>query len=1429
MGAAGRVLRWLGIALAVSIGLLLAGFGLLQTRPGQDWLAGTVARLASSPGFTVSIEGLSGFVPFRVRIARIAIADRQGTYMTLRRVAFDIAPGDLLHGRLHLRFLDIAELYKARSSTAPSRPFVDYLQVPRLPVALVVDRLTIGRIELAPPVLGQSIVATVTGNAAVEGELAHAALDLHRIDGKPGSIALQLALRGETPRLNLQLQAKEPTGLLLAHWLGAGHRLPLALAIDGSGPLTDWHGRLTASAGDKARVGADVTLGLGAETALGVSGTAAVASLIPPDLAAIVGDQATFSVHARFGERISVSRIAIGVAAGSANGSGSFNRNGGVIAARLNLDLPDLRRLSGAVGTALTGAADLGIAVSGTQTRPVARVDLSASGIGASGVGAQHIAAHVTAASTGPIASAPSAQSRIAVTAGGRIDGLVLPVGDALAQQLANRLGAGLTWSLAATAIPDTRAIEVTRFMARAGGVDLTGAGRLAVATQGITGAVQLAGSAVGMRTGIAAVDALIGGNAQFSAAVRRDAAGTIALDRLTANSADAKLSGNAQFDPATRRMAGGLSLDIPRLQPLGAAFGIALSGAATARVSAQGPLEHLRVASEIDGRDLGVAGRAAIERLRLGGTIADLARRQVVIDGDFHAVGLDGTLALAAGLADGSQLAIPSLRLSAGSATITGGLQVALATGHVQGSLKGRFPDLRQWSGLAGTPLGGSLDLAATLTAAGSGQGVDLTVSGGDLAFGTGGSRTEIGRLALAARLAGLWRSPSGNGRLTLGAARFGAARFTTVLVNVSSPRPGRLAFAGEAAGHPLSLSLAGDGEIGPGMAALRLARLTGSLGTDRFMLEQPLMLSRHGADLALEGLALQFGPGRISGNAAVRGEALSAAVAASGLPIVAVAGLAGHPGINGSVSLQASLGGTFAAPHGRAQLSIAGLSAPSVASGPALGLSVAAGWNGRIVDLQGQVTGLGRDRVVLSGSLPVVLTRAPLGITVPPDGLLALRLEGAGEIGDLADLLPLGEDRLTGRFAADVMVGGTVRSPTASGSLTLRNARYANFASGAVLANLNAAVVGDRDRFRLASLSAGDGAGGSLSATGSVVLDGGAGPTASLSARLNHFRLAASDEVEASASGTVSVNGPLSAPHVAAALTINRADITLPDSLPPSVVVIPVTQIGGPGAKSAAPVAAPTLAMALDIVLRMPGQVFVRGHGLNSDWHGRLQITGTTAAPRILGVLAATHGSVDLLGKSFLLTRGRITFDGGAKLDPALDIVAEASAADITARVIISGYASAPKIALASTPPVPQDEILSRILFNQGVGQITASQGIQLAQAAATLAGGGPGVLDKLRGKLGLDWLGFGQGPATAASPILNPSVTTPSNANAAALSAGKYLAHGVSVGVTQGVSPPTSKVTVQVDLGHHVTVETEAGQNGGTGIGLYYRYDY
>src|SRR5262249_58510869 len=215
-------------------------------------------------------------------------------------------------------------------------------------------------------------------------------------------------------------------------------------------------------------------------------------------------------------------------------------------------------------------------------------------------------------------------------------------------------------------------------------------------------------------------------------------------------------------------------------------------------------------------------------------------------------------------------------------------------------------------------------------------------------------------------------------------------------------------------------------------------------------------------------------------------------------------------------------------------------------------------------------------------------------------------------------------------------------------------------------------------------------------------------------------------------------------------------------PDGRPPNGVVWRVVKTKGRAASLPPPAVAdqaPALPAPLDIKIDMPGNISVRGHGLDSEWRGKLTITGTSAAPAISGSLEQIRGSVDLLGKTFTITRGRIAFDGSAKLDPVLDIVAEASTADITAQVNISGVASAPKVTLSSTPPVPQDEILSRVLFNRGVGQLSAGEGLQLAAAAATLAGGGPGGLGKLRDSLGLDWFRLGSSPTSPTTGTLNP----------------------------------------------------------------------
>ncbi len=161
----------------------------------------------------------------------------------------------LLSGRVHVRSLDIAEVDMRRTSSPGHRSRSrQSLRVPHLPVAVVLDRLTIARLTLMPAVLGEKVVATIKGSAAVESGTARADLDLHRIDGVPGNIALQHgADRNQTGARPANRSGATRPASCSTDWLRRTDRLPLALSLDGKGPVADWHGRLTASAGAVAR------------------------------------------------------------------------------------------------------------------------------------------------------------------------------------------------------------------------------------------------------------------------------------------------------------------------------------------------------------------------------------------------------------------------------------------------------------------------------------------------------------------------------------------------------------------------------------------------------------------------------------------------------------------------------------------------------------------------------------------------------------------------------------------------------------------------------------------------------------------------------------------------------------------------------------------------------------------------------------------------------------------------------------------------------------------------------------------------------------------------------------------------------------------------------------------------------------------------
>lgn len=235
------------------------------------------------------------------------------------------------------------------------------------------------------------------------------------------------------------------------------------------------------------------------------------------------------------------------------------------------------------------------------------------------------------------------------------------------------------------------------------------------------------------------------------------------------------------------------------------------------------------------------------------------------------------------------------------------------------------------------------------------------------------------------------------------------------------------------------------------------------------------------------------------------------------------------------------------------------------------------------------------------------------------------------------------------------------------------------------------------------------------------------------------------------------------------------------------------------------------PIRAYPLDLVIRAPARVFVRGRGLDAELGGQIRLGGTTADVIPQGRFELIRGRLDILGKRLTLTEGLARLQGS--FDPYVRMVAKTRADETTTvNIAIEGLASAPVISITSNPALPQDEVLSLMLFGRGLSKISALQALQLASAVSTLAGkGGSGIVDGIRKKFGLDDL----------------EITT-SNSGASGAKLGKYIGENIYTDITVG-SDGKSEVNLNLTVTPSITARGKVTSNGETSLGIFLEKDY
>lgn len=532
--------------------------------------------------------------------------------------------------------------------------------------------------------------------------------------------------------------------------------------------------------------------------------------------------------------------------------------------------------------------------------------------------------------------------------------------------------------------------------------------------------------------------------------------------------------------------------------------------------------------------------------------------------------------------------------------------------------------------------------------------------------------------------------------------------------------------------------------------------------------------------------------------------------------------------PGLlaTGTVQANAELQGSTAAPTGKLHVEATGIrGANDAARGlPPLDIHADAQLMANTAKIDAKLAAGSASHLTLTGNAPLAAA-----------GALDLKLAGNLDVGLLNPLLEASGKHVTGALTVDTTVTGAAAAPEIGGTVKLANGSARDYTQGINLTEITGQFAGSHGTLEIQNLTA-KAAPGNVSITGTIgVLQPHIPVDLKLTAK--NAQPIASNIITANVDADIHVSGTAREKlEVEGKMRVNRANIEIPSGFPPDVAVLDVRRPG----RAPPPRPEKPLVINMNMTVDAPRQILVKGRGLDAELGGQIRIRGTSDTPVVSGNFDLQRGTFTLGSSQLTFSYGTVTFNGEGlkkKIDPTLDFVAQTQVLDVTATVKITGLADAPKIELSSTPDLPQDEILARLLFGESAAQLTALQVVQIGAALAQLGGGGGGLnpLVKIQKTLGLDRLtvGSGSNPTTGANSQTN---------NGYNVEAGRYVSSRVFVSVKESTTG-TTQLAVDVDLTKHLKLQTRLGSGSGStttqgttpendpgsSVGLAYQFEY
>jgi len=1388
-----RVLRAGAVALAAVVVLVAALVLAINTGPGRGFLVRQIGKLELESGLRVRMERIDGSLYSRFTIRNLVLFDLDGPFLAIPAVTVDWKPGPLVRKHVVVRWAHAPEITLSRLPRLnPTPPEPDQPLFPDIYATL--DDLTAERIVIGPKVAGQRSVASLKAS----GVLADGRLNLtaDSVADAGDRLHLRLAAEPDRDRLDLDARLDAPAAGLVAGLAGLSE--PLTVRLEGAGAWSAWNGSLHGQlAGEPL-----VNLALQAR-----SGTFSLEGQVRPALVLEEGPATRLlspalevSATARFEEprlvttaRVSAPAFAVDAQGAIDTGTSRFEAmmvNGRLLAPATVMD--------GLSGDDLTLAAEL----NGPVATPTIAYTLKARRIAFEGRGATDLNAE------GRVEMEPEGRITAPITlSAASIDGLPEQVGGLLRQVRVNgtvemtpeRIGAKnlafrsnrlngramfayapATGAYDADVDASVQQYEVAGF----GVVNASADARIAFDPR--TSALALNGdiNARATRLDNEAARDFLGGLPVLTVSARQRPGGAIVLNvaQLEAPRFRFALT-EGVYTPDGRIVLAG--------QGESAAYGPFAINASGEAVRPQAELTLARP-------DLGIGLRNVVLK-----ATPEPRGYAVALDGRSSEGPLRGRAIV---VLEEGPLAAEISELSLADLTLKGRVEQTEA-GPMAGALS-----------LKGAGLTGQLRLAGE----GAVQRMDASLQARQArppVFPALG----IGQAQLEASLRLPDGAPDVNARFSGRQIRYGdwlvEQTSGTVLYQSGTGRA-NLTLAGRY-NAPFNLDLAA--EMTP--ERVQLTQFNGTLSKRRIRLAQPAVADRVEAGWRLNPATLQLAGGKLTVEGET-GETARLAAQWSGLGLSFLDAIDPEMGLSGTTSgtMTATLPPGGRTPRAEARIVVsnmqrAGLSTQS----PPLDL----GLNASLSEQQAAVRALVRHDGKVVGSLQARLSLPPQAEEPETDWMSRLRdaplaggLRFSGPVELLWALSGMKGHELGGTLSVSADMSGTPAQPLLRGTVRGADMSYENVDFGTRIRDVKLNARFEGSRLQLAEFSGTSPGGGGFSATGFADLDMEAGLPMNVQITLDHLRAAQTDALEAVITGPVAIRRAGGKGVIEGKLRINEARYRFTGVAAAEVLQLEVQRVGEvpiqrrPRRKE--PEKPSPFEFTLNVDVDADNRIFIQGMGLDSEWGVDLNIGGPVMEPAIRGTVTAVRGSYAFAGRRFELNKGVIRFAGEFPPAPTLDIVAGATVDGIEAQLQVTGQALQPSIAFSSNPSLPQDEILSRLLFGGSVTELSATEALQLGAAVASLRGGGGGLnpLGKLRQATSIDRLRIVGGDEASG--------------RGTSLAVGQYLTDDVYVEVTSDTHGNTL-TQLQIELTRALSILSQVGRAGETSLQLQYAKDY